>query len=145
MLIDTYLEVTFRRYHDELLEDIFDEIYNIRNLKQLDELRWSCEIRISCAIAPDVAPGDLEEDVSPLFPSLINAKNRRGATYVLVIAIGSPHPQNFDLQPHTVAMFAALGATIEVRSPGSRWRKIPTGLNRQRIGKVPRGRISQTW
>ena len=70
------------------------------------ELRWSYEG------SENVAEGDLEDDIAPIFPDLLELKRFHGATFDFQIVVGSPHPDLFRIAPHIVAMIAALGGTI---------------------------------
>jgi hypothetical protein len=70
------------------------------------QIRWSYEG------SENVAEGDLEDDIAPIFPELLELKKFHGATFELQIVVGSPHPDLFRIAPHIVAMIAALGGTI---------------------------------
>lgn len=77
---------------------------------------WFGEFRISCPIAPKLADGDFADDFAPHFPALLHLKTSHSAEYELFIAVGDPAAEFFELESHSVALLAALGASIIVET-----------------------------
>ena len=75
---------------------------------------WKGKFEVSCPIAPELADGDFLDDFSPYFPALIRLKGLYKADYVLEIAVGSPAASSFELRSYSVALLAALGASVVV-------------------------------
>jgi hypothetical protein len=82
--------------------------------KQVSATDWQGEFVVSCPTFPDASPGDFEEDLAPHLYDFLLLKKFYDASYELQIAVGAPGPDFFDLQPHSVALLAALGASITV-------------------------------
>lgn len=77
---------------------------------------WFGEFQISCPVAPKSAEGDFVDDFAPYFPALLRLKRFNSAEYQLMIAVGEPASESFELESHSVALLAALGAPILVQT-----------------------------
>jgi hypothetical protein len=82
--------------------------------QQISPTEWRGEFIVSCPVAPELSPGDFEDDLAPHIYDLLHLKTFHSAIYELQIAIGRPGPDIFDLKPHSVAMLASIGASITV-------------------------------
>ena len=80
---------------------------------------WSGELVVSCPVAPEVAEGDLIDDLAQHLRVLLNLKTFYRAIFELQIAVGEPGPESFKLESHLVALLASLGATIEAVANGA--------------------------
>lgn len=86
--------------------------YSAETFVQLPDGRWRGEFTISCAVAPEMAAGDFIDDFSPYFEDLLRLRDKHDACFELQIAVGHPAPESFLLKSHSVALLAALGASI---------------------------------
>ena len=75
---------------------------------------WRGEFIVSCPVAPELADGDFVDDFSPYFPALVRLKGLYDAEFVLEVAVGEPAANSFELRSFSVALLAALGASITV-------------------------------
>jgi hypothetical protein len=75
---------------------------------------WNGEFIVTCPVAPALAEGDFEDDLSPHLRTLLELKRFYEAIYVLEIAVGAPAADTFELQSYSVALLAALGASITI-------------------------------
>ena len=71
---------------------------------------WFGEFQISCPVAPKVADGDFVDDFAPYL------KTFNSAEYQLIIAVGEPANEFFEMESHSVALLSALGASILVQT-----------------------------
>lgn len=79
---------------------------------------WRVVVPFSYPGSEDVAEGDLEDDIAPSFPALMSAKSIYNAEFEFHIVVGGLHADPFALNPHIVAMIAALGGSVVAhRSP----------------------------
>ncbi len=69
---------------------------------------------VTCPTAPKLAEGDFVGDLSPYFPSFLRLKQFYNASFTLQISVGDPAEDFFDLESYSVALLAALGASITI-------------------------------
>lgn len=99
---------------EEVIADLPD--YCASTFKHTGGNYWLGEFQISCPVAPIVADGDFVDDFAPYFPALLRLKTFYSAKYELIIAVGTPANEFFELESHSVALLAALGASVLVQT-----------------------------
>jgi hypothetical protein len=112
--LDIILEV------DSETESISDVVsvlpsYCAASFVQLPDGRWHGDFTISCAVAPHLAEGDFIDDFAPYFRTLLELRTFHAAKYEFHVAVGFPAADTFDLDASSVAIIAALGASIKIR------------------------------
>jgi hypothetical protein len=75
---------------------------------------WQGEFIVSCPVAPALADGDFVDDFSPYFPTLVRLKGLYDAEFALEVAVGEPSASSFELRSFSVALLAALGASVTI-------------------------------
>ncbi|MES2568498.1 MAG: hypothetical protein V4710_00410 [Verrucomicrobiota bacterium] len=112
----TRLLITLRLDEGDNIGEVVRDLpeYCSSSFRRIDGGLWSGEFIVTCPEAPELAEGDFVDDLSPHFPALIRLKGIYEASYSLEIAVGSPASKSFFLHGHSVALLAALGASITV-------------------------------
>lgn len=86
--------------------------YAIDSFSEHSPGQWHGEFVVSCPVAPELAEGDLLDELAPHFPTFLRLKEACAATFELHIVVGEPGPEFFELPAHMVALLAALGANV---------------------------------
>ncbi len=101
---------------DENISEVVGDLpdYCSSTFENFRDNHWHGEFVVTCPVAPKLAEGDFVDDLSVYFPVLLRLKEFYNASYTMQIAVGDPAQEFFDLQSHSVAMLAALGADIHI-------------------------------
>jgi hypothetical protein len=107
---------------DEVIEDVVGNLpeYCVSSFTEAGTGLWKGQFEVSCPQAPKLAEGDFVNDLCPHFPTLLELKSMYSAKFEFRIAVGKPAEEFWNLAEHSVALLAALGASIRVHAAPSR-------------------------
>ena len=88
--------------------------YMVDSFESYDEKKWYGEFIITSPEAPELADGDLVDDLAPFFPQLLEIKKSCDVDFELHIAVGNPASDFFMIEPNIVSLLAALSAKIVI-------------------------------
>ena len=114
----TKLNITLRLEDDETPGEALSRLpgYSVSSFERTANGEWEGDFVVSCAVAPEFAEGDFIEDFVPYFPVLLELQQDYKARFAFEIAVGKPAANEFKLSATSVALLAALGVTITVRT-----------------------------
>jgi len=118
----TTLRIYFGVRPDQSIAEALEGLprYCSESFKEHSEGSWNGEFQVSCPEAPELAAGDLVDDLAPYFPQLLRLKTFYDAVFEMQIAVGPPAPDIFVLESNIVALLASLGTEIQINSNNHR-------------------------
>ncbi len=117
----TKLTISIEISDDKEIESVLKDLpaYCISTFSHSKGERWKSEFQVSCPSAPELAEGDFVDDLCPYFPVLLALKTHYSAQFELQIAVGDPAPEFWELEHSSIALLAALGASVLIQTSAS--------------------------
>lgn len=93
-------------------EHLEAESPSLTTFQKISEDSYHLEIVITQSSSPDVADGDLHDDLREMFEELVSLQRIFGCRFELAITVGNGHPDPFFFEERVVIILAILQCKI---------------------------------
>lgn len=109
------LTATAKIPEDLTFEHLRAESPSLTNFEPLDDGRYGLAIAFTQPGSPEVADGDLHDDLREIFEELVTLQRTFGCQFELQITVAGEHPDPFVLPERVVIILAILQCRIQIR------------------------------